>query len=60
MVLPFFDYLDILVDSGPMKYIDKLQRLQFRGINITYQYHYDGHKIKNCDEQHLHTEAGLT
>ena len=39
MVLPFFDYLDILIDSGPKKYIDKLQILQFRGMKITYQYH---------------------
>ena len=29
MVLPFFDYLDILIDSGMKNYIDKLQRLQF-------------------------------
>ena len=60
MVLPFFDYLDILIDSGPKKYIDKLQTLQFRGIKIIYQYHYDGRKIKSTDEQHLHTEVGLT
>ena len=37
MVLPFFDYLDILIDSGPSKYIEKLQCLQFRGIKIIYQ-----------------------
>ena len=38
MVLPFSDYLDILIDSGSRKYIDKLQVLQFRGIQIIYQY----------------------
>ena len=31
MVLPFFDYLDILIDSGLKLHIDKLQQLQFRG-----------------------------
>ena len=35
MVLPFFDYLDILIDGGTKFYIDKMQRLQFRGIYIS-------------------------
>ena len=60
MVLPFFDYLDILTDSGPKKYIDKLQCLQFRGIKIIYQYCIDGRKIKNRDEACLHGELGLS
>ena len=60
MVLPFFDYLDILTDSGPKKYIDKLQCLQFRGIKIIYQYCIDGRKIKNSDEPRLHGELGLS
>ena len=34
MVLPFFDYLDILIDGCSKKYVDKLQQLQFRGIKI--------------------------
>ena len=45
MVLPFFDYMDILIDSGSKKYIEKLQKLQFRGIKIIYQYCFQGHKI---------------
>ena len=60
MVLPFFDYLDILVDSGPKKYIDKLQSLQFRGIQIIYQYCIDGRRIKNRDEDYLHKELRLS
>ena len=59
MVLPFFDYLDILIYSGPKEYIDKLQTLQFRGIKIIYQYHINGRKIKNCDEDFLHKELGI-
>ena len=42
IILPFFDYLNILIDSRPKKYIDRLQVLQFRGIKIIYQYHIDG------------------
>ena len=38
MVLPFFDYIDTLIDSGPKKLVEKLQRLRFRGIKIVYQY----------------------
>ena len=37
MVLPFFDYLDILIDGCAKKFVDKLQTLQFRGIKIIYQ-----------------------
>ena len=55
MVLPFFDYLDILIDSGPKK----LQMLQFRGIKIIYQYHFQGRKIKSSDEAQVHKELGL-
>ena len=51
MVLPFFDYLDILIDSGPKKYVEKLQILQFRGIKIIYQYYIEGRKIKSSDEE---------
>ena len=60
MVLPLFDYLDILIDGGPKKYIDKLQTLQFRGIKIIYQYHIAGREIKNCDEDFLDKELGLS
>ena len=60
MVLPFFDYLDILVDSGPKKYIDKLQALQFRGIKIIYHYYIEGRRIKNNDEEYLHSELNLS
>ena len=60
MVLPFFDYLDILIDSGPKKYIDKLQALQFRGIQIIYQYHINGRRIKNTDEDYLHKELRIS
>ena len=59
MVLPFLDYLDILIDSGPKKYVEKLQILQFRGIKIIYQYYIEGRKIKSSDEEHLHSEIGL-
>ena len=59
IILPFFDYLNILIDSGPKKYIDRLQVLQFRGIKIIYQYHIDGIRIKNSDESHLHGELDL-
>ena len=59
MVLPFFDYLDILVDSGPKYYADKLQNLQFRGIKIIYQYYIDGEKITSKDEERLHQQLGL-
>ena len=59
MILPFFDYMDILIHSGPKKYIDKLQILQFRGIKIIYQFYIDGRKIKNSDETLLHSELGL-
>ena len=59
MVLPFFDYLDILVDSGPNYYVDKLKNLQFRGIKIVYQYYIDGEKISNKDEERLHQKLGL-
>ena len=44
MVLPFFDFLDILIDSGLKLHIDKLRQLQFRGIKIIYQYHVHGRK----------------
>ena len=37
MVLSFFDYVDILIDSRSKKYIEKLQILQFRGIQIISQ-----------------------
>ena len=60
MVLPFFDYLDILVDSGPKKYIDTLQALQFRGIKIIYLYYIEGRRIKNNDEEYLHRELNLS
>ena len=60
VVLPFFDYLDILIDSGPKKYIDRLQVLQFRGIQIIYQYCIDGRRIKNSDENRLHCELKLS
>ena len=59
MVLPFFDYLDILIDSGFKLHIDKLQQLQFRGIKIIYQYHMHGRKITSDDECLLHSELGL-
>ena len=55
MVLPFFDYMDILIDAGPKKYIDKLQQLQVRGIKIIYQYHFEGRRIKNTDEALVHS-----
>ena len=60
MVLPFFDYLAILIDSGPKKYIYKLQALQFRGIQIIYQYHINDSRIKNRDEAYLHKELLLS
>ena len=59
MVLPFFDYMDILIDSGPKKYINKLQILQFRGIKIIYQYFVNERKITSQDEEILHSELGL-
>ena len=60
MLLPFFDYLDILIDSGPKNYVDKLQCLQFRGIKMIYQYCIDGRRIKNRDEARLHGELWLS
>ena len=59
MVLPFFDYLDILIDGGTRKYLDKLQALQFRGIKIVYQYCIDGRRITNKDELQLHQNLNL-
>ena len=49
----------ICYHSGRKKYIDKLQHLQLRGIKIVYQYHIDGHQIKNTDEDRLHSELHL-
>ena len=60
MVLPFFDYLDILIDGSRKMYSEKLQRLQFRGIKIIYQYNIDGRKITNTDEAMLHTHLNLS
>ena len=60
MVLPFFDYLDILIASGPKKYIDKLQALQFRGIQIIYRYRINNRRIKNRDGAYLHKELRLS
>ena len=38
MVLPFFDYLDILIDSSPKKYIDRFNLEELRlYINIILQ-----------------------
>ena len=59
MLLAFFDYLEILIDSGSKKYVEKLQLLQFRDIQIIYKYHVDGRKIKRSDEERLHSEIGL-
>ena len=59
MVLPFFDYLDLLIDLGLKLHIDKLPQLQFRGIKIIYQYHMHGPKITSDDECLLHSELGL-
>ena len=59
MILPFFDYLDILIDSGSKKYAEKMQTLQFRDIKITFQYCIDSRKIKNRDEGRLNREVGL-
>ena len=42
------------------RYIDKLQSLQFRGIQIIYNYYIDGRSIKNSDEENLHNVLGLT
>ena len=58
MVLPFFDYLDILIDGCAKKFVDKLQSLQFRGIKIIYQYNFKGIKITNKDEARLRQELG--
>ena len=60
MVLPFFDYLDILIDCCVKKYIEKLQRLQFRGIKIIYQYKIEGKQITNKDEMKLHHNLKLS
>ena len=59
MVLPFFDYLDILLDSCPKLYIDKLEKLQFRGIKIIYQYCWKGKQITYADEPALHHELNI-
>ena len=59
MVLPFFDYLDILIDGCAKKFLDKLQTLQFRGIKIIYQYNFEGDKVTYKDETRLHLELGL-
>ena len=59
MVLPFFNYMDILIDAGPKKHIDQLQELQFRGIKIIYQYHLEGRRIKNTDDTLLHSSLCL-
>ena len=56
MVLPFFDYLDILIDGCAKKFVDKLQTLQFRGIKMTYQYNFEGDEITYKDETRLHLE----
>ena len=53
MILPFFDYLYILIDGGPKLYIDKLQHLQFRGIKIIYQYKINGEQITSKDKIEL-------
>ena len=42
MVLPFFDYLDIILDSCRKYYVDRLQKLQFRGIKIIYRSMWNG------------------
>ena len=39
-------------------YVAQLQ-LQFRGINIIYQYHIEGRRIKNTDEALLHSTLGF-
>ena len=51
--------MDILIDSGSKKYIEKLQKLQFRGIKIISQYCFQGHKILTTMKKNLHTELGL-
>ena len=60
MILPFFDYLDLLIDGGPKLYIDKLQRLQFRGIKMIYQYKINGEQITSKDEIELHNQLSLS
>ena len=59
MVLPFFDYLDILIDSDQKHYIEKLQCLQYRGIMIIFRYHVDGRRITTGDEIRLHNDLDL-
>ena len=59
MVLPFFDYLDIILDSCSKYYIEKLQKLQFRGIKIIYQYSWNGKPLTSADEDVLHDELGI-
>ena len=60
MVLPFFDYLDILIDGGTKYYIDKMQHLQFRGIKIIYQYSVNGRQITSNNEIELHKQLKLS
>ena len=59
MVLPFFDYLDIILDSCSKYYIEKLQKLQFRGIKIIYHYSWTGKPLTYADEDILHDELGI-
>ena len=59
MILPFFDYLDIILDSCPKFYVEKLQQLQFRGIKIIFQYKWKGKQITYSDEGELHNELEL-
>ena len=59
MILPFFNYSDIILDSCPKLYIEKLQKLQFRGIKIIFQYKWNGKQIIYSDEEELHNEFEL-
>ena len=51
MVLPFFDYADILIDKANGQGLDKLQRLQNRGLKLRLGY------IKKNSTKQVHKEA---
>ena len=53
MVLTFFNHLDILIDGSTKYYIDKLQHLHFRGIQIIYLYNMNGTQITKNDRVKL-------
>ena len=57
---PVDRFTGLLIDGGPKYYIDNLQRLQFRGIQIIYLYLVNGREIASSDEVYLHNHLNLS